>query len=61
MVAFCGLEWDPSCLTFHLNRRQVRTASNLEVRRPIHRDSVQRWKAYESHLGPLIESLYGQA
>jgi tetratricopeptide (TPR) repeat protein len=57
MVAFCGLDWDASCLDFHLNRRQVRTASNLEVRRPIHRDSVQRWKTYESHLGPLIESL----
>jgi len=60
MVAFCGLDWDPACLTFHLNRRQIRTASNLEVRRPIHRDSVQRWKAYESHLGPLIESLSGE-
>ncbi len=61
MVSFCGLEWDPSCLNFHLHRRQVRTASSLQVRRPIHRDSLQRWKAYETHLGPLIESLSGQA
>jgi len=56
-VAFCGLDWDESCLDFHLNRRQVRTASSLQVRSPIHRNSVQRWKAYESHLGPLIEAL----
>ena len=61
MVAFCGLEWDEACLSFHSNRRHVRTASSLEVRRPVHRDSVQRWKAYESHLGPLIESLFAQA
>lgn len=60
MVAFCGLDWDEACLSFHLNSRQVRTASNLDVRRPIHQDSVDRWKAYESHLIPLIESLSSQ-
>jgi hypothetical protein len=57
MVAFCGLEWDEACLSFHSNSRHVRTASSLEVRRPVHRDSIERWKAYEGHLGPLIEAL----
>jgi hypothetical protein len=57
LVAFCGLEWDEACLTFHQTQRPVRTASAMEVRRPIHQGSVNRWKAYEKHLGPLIAAL----
>ncbi len=59
LVDFCGLEWDDACLSFHQTKRAVRTASAMEVRRPIHRDSVQRWKAYEKHLGPLLAALAG--
>ena len=57
LVAFCGLDWDDACLTFHRTPRQVRTASALEVRRPIHRESVDRWKAYQRHLAPLLAAL----
>jgi hypothetical protein len=35
----------------------VRTISVNQVRRPIYRDSIARWKAYERHLAPLIEAL----
>ena len=59
LVAFCGLEWDEHCLAFHENRRAVQTASALQVRRPIYRTSVGRWKRYEAHLQPLIEALGG--
>jgi len=27
MLTFIGLEWDPRCLEFHTNKRQVTTAS----------------------------------
>ena len=57
MVEHCGLEWDPACLDFHAAERQVRTASVLQVRRPIYATSVGRWRAYEKHLGPLLEAL----
>ena len=57
IVAHCGLEWDPACLDFQEGGRQVRTASTLQVRRPIYSSSVGRWKAYEAHLKPLIEAL----
>jgi tetratricopeptide (TPR) repeat protein len=57
LVAFCGLEWDERCLRFHDNQRLVHTSSLLQVRQPIYRDAVGRWKRYEAHLQPLLEAL----
>jgi tetratricopeptide (TPR) repeat protein len=53
----CGLAWDPACLDFHRTRRAVRTASVAQVRRPIFSTSIQRWRRYEKHLGPLFDAL----
>lgn len=53
----CGLNWDPACLEFHKTKRAVRTASVAQVRQPIFKTSVQRWRKYEKHLGPLFEAL----
>ncbi|MBY0515251.1 MAG: sulfotransferase, partial [Gemmataceae bacterium] len=54
MVDFCGLEWDPACLAFHENKRTVRTASLSQVRQPVYKKSVQRWKNYEEPLKTLF-------
>jgi hypothetical protein len=53
MLDFIGLEWDPRCLEFHSNARQVGTASAWQVRQKIYRSSVARWRNYEKFLGPL--------
>jgi hypothetical protein len=53
----CGLDWDPACLVFHRTRRSVRTASVAQVRLPIFTTSLQRWRRYADHLGPLFEAL----
>jgi hypothetical protein len=53
----CGLDWDPACLMFHRTKRPVRTASVAQVRQPIFTTSLQRWRRYEKHLGPLFEAL----
>ena len=57
LLTACGLEWDDRCLRFHENDRPVQTASALQVRQPMYRRSVGRWKRYEAHLGPLLEAL----
>ena len=57
LIAHCGLDWDERCLQFHKSERAVRTASLGQVREPVHRRSVGRWRRYERHLGPLIEAL----
>jgi len=57
LVEFCGLEWDARCLQFYENKRLVRTASYDQVNRPLHKQSVARWKHYEPHLKPLLNAL----
>ena len=57
LIAFCGLDWDDACLDFHATERPIRTASAAQVRRPIYTSSMERWRRYERHLGPLIEAL----
>ncbi len=57
MLAFCGLEWEDDCRDFFKTRRSVRTASTLQVRKPISTSSVGRWRRYRSHLTPLIRAL----
>ena len=57
IIDYCGLPWDERCLAFHRTQRSVRTASIVQVRQPIYRSSLARWRRYEKHLGPLIEAL----
>jgi tetratricopeptide (TPR) repeat protein len=54
LLKYCELEWDDNCLKFHKNKRAVKTASTLQVRKKIYKNSSDAWKKYESHLGPLI-------
>jgi tetratricopeptide (TPR) repeat protein len=64
MIAHCGLDWDERCLQFHRTRRQVTTASALQVRQPIYQTSLRPWRPDASVLEPLYEGLgarlYGQ-
>ena len=57
IVAHCGLEWDPRCLSFQENERPVRTASATQVRQPVYKSSVGRWRPYRAFLAPLLQEL----
>ncbi len=57
LVGWCGLEWEPTCLEFHQARRPVRTASAVQVRQPLFKTSVGRWRHYEQSLATLLNSL----
>ena len=57
LLDFCGLGWDDAVLGFHKSKRMVSTASYAQVRQPIYKTSIQRWKCYEHHLEPLRELL----
>jgi len=57
MLEFCGLPWDEQCMKFYDSGRTAATASYNQVRQPMYRKSVQRWKRYERHLEPLIKAL----
>ncbi|MGV2290810.1 sulfotransferase [Trinickia sp. YCB016] len=57
MLAHCGLDWDERCLAFHQTRRQVTTASASQVRQPLYRTSLQRWRPADDLLKPLLDGL----
>jgi tetratricopeptide (TPR) repeat protein len=57
ILEYCGLPWDDRCLAFHKTERPVRTPSALQVRRPIYKSAVGRWRVYEEFLGPLLLEL----
>ena len=57
LIAFCGLDWDPACLRHEANPNAVHTASKWQVRQPVYRTSVGRWRRYEPWLGELRELL----
>lgn len=53
LLEHCGLPWEDACLKFYETRRGVRTPSRWQVRQPIYRGSVERWRNYEAELEPL--------
>ena len=55
ILDYLGLPWDDKCLAFHQNKRHVKTASVAQVRKPIYKTSVARWRRFESHLQRLLE------
>ena len=57
LVAACGLEWEPACLEFYKTQRPIRTASVTQVREPVYKRSLARWKNYEPTLGELFAVL----
>ncbi|MDE2284133.1 MAG: tetratricopeptide repeat protein [Hyphomicrobiales bacterium] len=61
IVDHCGLEWADSCVDFHQTRRVVQTASATQVRQPLYRTSVGRWREYENLLQPFLHALTEEA
>jgi Flp pilus assembly protein TadD len=57
LIAYCGLPWDDRCLSFHRTSRPVTTSSAVQVRKPLFRSSLQRWRNYEAFLAPLLQEL----
>jgi len=57
LLDYCELPFEEACVNFHETERPVRTASSEQVRQPVYRKSVNRWRHYQDHLGELIEVL----
>jgi tetratricopeptide (TPR) repeat protein len=57
VLDFCGLQWEDACMNFHKSKRHVVTASYDQVRQPIYKGSVARWKNYEKQLEPVSRIL----
>ena len=60
LLEFCHLEWSDDCLNFYKNKRETKTASYEQVRRPIYKSSSKRWRRHEQHIQPLLDALDDQ-
>ncbi len=61
LLSWIGLEWDPACLAFHQRPGAVLTPSKWQVRSPLYRSSIGRWKKYRDRIGPLLEAFGDEA
>ena len=59
LIDFIGLPWNDKCVDFHKSDRPVKTASVAQVRKPIYKTSVKRWKKYGEGLQPLVDAIEG--
>jgi hypothetical protein len=60
LISAAGLDWEPACLEFHRTERPIRTASVAQVREPVYRRSLSRWKNYEPALGKMFAAVAAQ-
>ena len=57
LIAYLDLEWDDRCLSPHLNENNVVTASSVQIRRKVYKNSSRRWKTYEPFLKGKLDHL----
>jgi tetratricopeptide (TPR) repeat protein len=60
LLTHCGLDWSDECMNFHAYSGAVSTPSAAQVRRPIYRDSVARWRKHADALAPVRTWLEAQ-
>ena len=57
LIEYLGVDWSDECLRFFENPRTVKTASMTQVRQPVYKSSIGRWRRYEAYLSPMLEAL----
>lgn len=57
LIEYCDLDWQEQCLHFYENGSMTRTASYDQVRQPVYKDSIGRWKNYAHNLRSLTDVL----
>src|SRR5205085_3986261 len=57
ITEFLGLDFEPASLEFHRLETPAATLSAEQVRRPLNREGIGRWKPYRQWLGPLFDAL----
>ena len=56
-LAHCRLPFAERCMQFTQNPTASQTLSAVQVRQPLHRDSIGRWRRYADHLEPATAIL----
>jgi len=54
MLSACDLDWQAQCLKFYENKEASTTASTAQIRRPVYKSSIGKWREYEEQLQPVL-------
>jgi hypothetical protein len=57
LIKYLELRWEEVCLSPEKNERNVLTASNIQIRNKIFKDSSQKWKKYKPFLNGALDNL----
>jgi hypothetical protein len=57
LLEWCGLPWEEGVLEFHRSRAASTTASTAQVRKPVYRTSVMKWRNFTQELDPVLRRL----
>lgn len=57
ILEHCGLPFEEQCLRFWETDRAIKTASSEQVRQPIYKGALGRWRRYDQHLDIWKEEL----
>jgi len=57
LISFLELDWQPACLDFHATRREIKTASTVQVRQPLYTSAIEQWRNYRERLSACEDAL----
>ena len=57
IIKSCDLKWEDKCLSYHNNKRAIKTASDIQARSKIYDISINSWKNYKNQLDPFFNKL----
>ena len=57
LINYLNLKWEEECLRPQDNLRSVSTASNIQIRKKVFKNSSQKWKNYKPFLNGILDDL----
>ena len=57
ILDYLGLNFEENCLEFYKNKRPIKTASVVQARNPVYKNSINSWMKYKDFLKPLTDKL----
>lgn len=57
LIKYLGLGWEEDCLYPEKNTGNVYTASNVQVRKKVYKDSSKQWEKFKPFLGGLLDNI----
>ena len=57
LIKYLELDWEETCLAPQKNKRNIRTASRLQVRRKVYTGSSEVWRKFEPYLDGMFDEL----